>query len=222
MKTQDHQPRNTMPFYVMAFMICMIFFSACKKSEIGPEGPQGPKGEQGQPGVADVRTILFSNVGQRWQAQGTESPTAYAVGYSYVAELIHGQGDAFHDKVFNYGAVLVYYNDFNSYQWKALPGSVYGNAYQVSYMQSRSAQEGIIWLMSKSTATTTQTSPGTYIDDVKVVMIGGDKSVTGTVGRSIPLSQMPPMDRARYVCPALREVDLNDYEAVKKALKLKD
>jgi hypothetical protein len=89
-------------------------------------------------------------------------------------------------------------------------------------MQARTASEGIIWLMSKSTATTTQTSPGSYIDDVKVVMIGGDSNTNGTVGRHIPLSEMSLTERAKWVCPALKDVDVNDYEAVKKALHLKD
>lgn len=222
MKLLKHTAAKILPLVFTIITTSILFMSSCKKGDTGPAGPQGPQGQQGVAGTANIRTILFNNVGQSWQAAGTESPTSYAIGYSYVAELLHGQGDAFHTEVFNNGAVLVYYNDFNSYQWKALPGSIYGNTHQVSFMQARNATEGIIWLMSKSTATTTQTSPGNYIDDVKVVMIGGESNTNGTVGRQIPLSGMPQTERAKLVCPALKDVDLNNYEEVKKALNLKD
>lgn len=172
---------------------------------VGATGPTGPQGPQGPSGNANVKTYRFTGLSGKW------TTPAAALGYTHSIALTLPISDDEATSLYNSGAILVYVQDFNSYRWWALPTYLYNS--DVTFQQERGtpAQQKVINLSG-----VLRSGSGTPVSlsDAKVILIFSTQQ-----GNPIPLS-LPGSSRASRLVPALRGVDLSDYEVVRRALAL--
>ncbi|HEX2848071.1 MAG TPA: hypothetical protein VHN59_16105 [Chitinophagaceae bacterium] len=113
--------------YLCAVLLTTLFFTACKKGDIGPEGPQGPQGPTGNP---DVKMFKFG-------------PQTFTGALNLkLPGLKQGYVDS--------SLVLVFYNPSTevSSAWYPCPGLGSGSVYDTRYFIYQSSVSPEEWSLS--------------------------------------------------------------------------
>ena len=169
-------------------LLAVIAMASCRGPR-GPEGPEGPAGPAGQDGNANVVSSTVTVYPNDWYF---DNNTSWRVDIEYKAI------DA---DIHDYGAVLVYMNQENT--WRQLPFTFY---------YSQNLQDGSVGYFSSSLEVST------YEEGVSIFWTENDFYD----GYRPEQHDFKIVVIAASLYEARSDVDYSDYEAVKRAFQLEE
>ena len=175
------------------FMALLVITAiACTKE--GPQGPAGTNGTNGTDGNANVKVLLWNT-----------PPTGVANGINrYDFTFTHANITT---DIINNGAILVYVS-YSSTSWDYAP-----------YWYSTTNYASVFFYNSP-TPKVVLSKAASFVDKVRIVLIGGPSSGTTVVNRmSSAWNKLTEIEKAKLLYP---DVDFNNYSTVNTYFNFKD
>jgi len=184
-------------FSLLALLLGLVIFNSCK-GPVGDPGPMGPQGPKGDPGSGGSSTILSTG----WiPVTKQQAISRYdAEGLLIGSRFTGGELDKLSQKILDDGIILVYNRVAGSQSINSVPFTLDMNykeaGLQLSYYFEALPKEVNCYIQfSKKLA---DISPYIENEEYRIIIIPGPSGLR------------------------MKNIDLKDYEAVKKAFNLKD